>query len=132
MALSADYLLQGKAPYTELNGKFACLVCRRQFGSEEKLMQHVNLSQLHRDCLAKAKDEAKIEYIGDGAKEAAGGSDKPKLESSASDALSAILGASSKLEQQIKVRLLTTLIGLGVLYRYTALMKPSTFIQFRT
>jgi len=91
--LSADFLLQGKPPYTESNGKFACLVCRRQFGSEEKLIHHVNLSELHRDSLAKAREEGKITSTGQGIKEAKGVS---------KNALSAILGASSKLEQQIK------------------------------
>ena len=120
LADEAGFTLNGKPPYTENNGhdltppppafappfgahaalsagKFACLVCRRQFATEEKLCQHVTLSDLHKTSLAQAKEEGKIQYL----------ATKPKASPLASsgigdDALAKLLGTSSKLEQQLK------------------------------
>ena len=42
------------------NGKWQCLVSRRQFADEESLKKHIHRSTLYKDALEKAANESRI------------------------------------------------------------------------
>jgi len=94
----ATFTIDGKSPYPEINGKYQCLVCRRQFGSEDKLQSHISSSELHDQSVTKAKAEGRIKDTADAPARSALGA------SSLDDAsLQGIFGAASKLEDTLKM-----------------------------
>lgn len=52
----------GKPVVVSQNGKWACLVSRRMFKTEDELRDHIQLSALYRDSLQKATAEGKIAF----------------------------------------------------------------------
>jgi len=52
--------IDGKPFVVSQNGKWACLVSRRQFKTEEQIREHIQLSSLYRDCLVKAVADGKV------------------------------------------------------------------------
>jgi hypothetical protein len=51
----------GKPIVLSAKGKWACVVSRRQFGTEEAVRSHIQLSQLYKDCLQKAIEKGQIQ-----------------------------------------------------------------------
>lgn len=94
----ATFTIDGKQPYPEINGKFQCLVCRRQFGTADKIDSHISSSELHEQSLTKAKAEGRIKDTADAPARSALGA------GSLDDAsLNGIFGAASKLEDTLKM-----------------------------
>ena len=66
MALGTNYELcnqltiDGKPLVMSGGGKWACLVSRRQFGSEEQLRSHITLSELYKTALREAIAAGKV------------------------------------------------------------------------
>jgi len=97
----SDFTVGGKPPYPQQpNGKWACLVCRRQFADDEKLSLHINESELHKESMTKARAEGKIEDS-DGVPAAPV---RSNLNASGLDAakIGGILGAASKLQDKLR------------------------------
>ena len=67
--LPAGRLLYKRGAVTakQSDGKWACLLCRRQFPGEAQLRIHVEQSQLHAANAAKAEDSGKLSRVGEGA-----------------------------------------------------------------
>lgn len=53
----------GKPIVMTAKGKWACLVSRRQFGTEEAIRSHIQLSDLYKDSLQKAINEGKVKLV---------------------------------------------------------------------